>query len=271
MKRSIISILLNGVFLTACIPGAGGMLDTLPMRSFPAEKIRTLTVEMDAGILNIKQAEDSMISFSGMAPVSQKTIPIETQGETTLSIQIPSGSSSESVYVLEIPSGLTLNIASNQGDIFLIKYQGTIDIDSTSGSISASDLVGQVTLRSGRGNIEIKNSTGEMHILGEHGILKMENLHGLLTSSTIMGNIQYLGSPAAGDLINLEVDHGPITAEVRAPANLQYSVQSASGEVNCSIPGVEFKNRGCSGLIGQGEAQLKIRSVSGKIILSAAQ
>lgn len=244
------------------------MLDALPMRSFPAEEIQTIMVEAEAGIINIKQTDEQLIRFSGMAPISQKAIPVQLENDTTLLIQILPGSSIESIYVLEIPVNKKIIIQSNQSEINLSAYQGDISIDSTSGTITARNLTGKATLRSGRGNVTLQNSSGELHVLGEHGILTMKNLHGLLTSSTIMGTIQYSGSPTEGDRINLEVDHGPISIELGKTSNLEYSVQSASGEVNCLLPGVKLLSRGCSGTVGQGSAQLKIRSVSGKISLS---
>jgi DUF4097 and DUF4098 domain-containing protein YvlB len=110
-----------------------------------------------------------------------------------------------------------------------------------------------------------------MHVLGEHGKLTIENPHGLLTSSTIMGTIQFGGIPADIDRINLESDHGAISVELGGESNLTYLAQSASGDVNCLVPGVQLLSRGCSGTHNSGKAQLKIRTVSGKISLSVTQ
>jgi DUF4097 and DUF4098 domain-containing protein YvlB len=247
------------------------MLEPLAENSFPADTIQSIHVDIDSGTLNIRQNESSSIRFSGMAPVGQVPIPIQDDDHGNLSISILPESSMESIYVLEIPAGKKIFIQSNQADINLAAYQGKIDIDSISGSITAKELSGFVTLRSGRGNITLKDSTGEMHILGEHGLLNINNLHGVLTSSTIMGTIQYFGSPSEGDQINLEVDHGPISVKLGNSSSLQYAVQSASGEVNCLIPRTELLPRGCQGTYGQGGAELKIRSVSGKINLTVTQ
>jgi hypothetical protein len=263
--------LLAVLFLSACIPGSAGMLDALPMQSFPADGIFTIQVNIDAGTLNIKQNQEALVRFSGMAPVGQKSIPIQNRNDGVLLIQIQPENSAESVYLLEIPDGKKLVVTSNSANINLTGYQGEASVDSTSGSINAKNLTGLATLRSGRGTIDIRDSSGEMHVLGEHGVLTLQNLHGLVTSSTIMGTIRYTGSPIKADQINLEVDHGPISIDLGQASSVKFTVQSASGEVQCLVPQVEQLSRGCTGIFGAGEAQLHVRSVSGKINLTVRQ
>jgi DUF4097 and DUF4098 domain-containing protein YvlB len=246
------------------------MVDSLPVRSLDASKTDTLLIVIDSGLINIKQSNDNMIKLSGMAPIAQCSISTISE-DSSLTLQIPEECSTESVYLVEIPPGKAIRVNSNRSNVNIAGYQGDVTIHSTSGNIEAKNMTGKIVLRSGRGNVKAVDCKGEIRVLGEHGVLTMKDIHGLVTSSTIMGTINFSGSPLPGDRINLEVDHGPIVVNLGGKSNLSYFAYSASGEVHCSVPGTEYLSRACRGSLGNGAGELTIRSVSGKINVSILQ
>lgn len=267
LGRIVVTGLLITSILSSCVPGTTGMVDSLPVQSLDASNIDTLLIDIDSGLITINQANDMMIRFSGMAPIAQCSISTISEG-SSLTFQIPRECSTESVYLVEFPRGKSIRVSSNRSNVNIAGYQGDVSVHSISGNIEAKNLTGITVLRSGRGNVKAVDCEGELRVLGEHGVLTMTDLHGLVTSSTIMGTINFTGSPLPGDRINLEVDHGPIVVKLGGESNLAYYAYSISGEVHCIVPGTEYLSRACRGSLGNGAGELTIRSVSGKINVS---
>jgi len=97
--------------------------------------------------------------------------------------------------------------------------------------------------------------------------LTAEKFSGSVSMTTIMGKIQFLGSDQKAGPIHLETDHGPVQAAIPKSPSYQIKVSTTSGEVTCTSSNLVKTPNGCEGIIGEGEKEFNIRTVSGRVDL----
>lgn len=168
---------------------------------------------------------------------------------------------------IHLPDGLAVMMDSFEADAVVEDLRGELQLNTTAGDIHARRLQGEIALISARGNVTLQDAQGQIRLLGEHGVLTLQGVSGRLGVSTIMGTIRYLGAPAPGDEIRIEVDHGPVEILLAPEANLEVLIRSTSGEVVCLAPALQSSARECRGRLGTGGASLAVRTVSGNVTL----
>jgi DUF4097 and DUF4098 domain-containing protein YvlB len=171
---------------------------------------------------------------------------------------------------VRVPQEVPVRVETFDAPVILRDLRGEVEVHSTSGDILAENLSGEILLRSARGDVRAVNCSGIVQVLGEHGILALEDVRGEVGASTIMGTIRYTGAPGSGDEVNLETDHGPVQIELGKDSGLDISMTTTSGEIDCSLPGLTFSSRSCSGILGNGAGSLTVRTVSGEVTLRLA-
>jgi DUF4097 and DUF4098 domain-containing protein YvlB len=247
---------------------------TLPPQTFDPATIKSINVNVDSGSVSVTGTKDKVIALSGSQGCMQgSTLRVSSANDAL----IVTGAAQKHLFQhstdtqveidLKVPVGIPLQVTTDDANVSLLQYNGKLKVDSVAGNITAQALSGEAQLRSGRGNVTLGDSSGVFHVLGEHGILDIESSHGSIDSSTIMGTIQYQGTPGTGDSIHFEVDHGPITIALGKDSDLTMIASSTSGDVACMVPGLLQSGRGCSGVLDKGSATFYIRTVSGSITI----
>lgn len=167
-----------------------------------------------------------------------------------------------------MPPGRGISVEAFDGSISVQGYQGDLSISLTTGEIEVAGFEGLLWLRTPRGDAGVRDSAGELHLVGEHGILRLEGAHGTLSMTTIMGSLEFAGSPAAGDQVWLESDHGPVHIQLGAASQATLALTSSGGAIRCTVPGLSGQGSDCSGTIGDGSGAVGVRTVSGEISVS---
>jgi len=183
-----------------------------------------------------------------------------------LSIALEKAGSQDEI-ILRVPDGMTLNIQTFQGDVELKNLRGTVQVRSTAGRIDFQSFTGKALLWAGRGDIHVADGQGEIVLFGEHGSLSTEGFEGSLSMTTIMGALNYADPGDAHNFVQLESDHGPVEVFLARNTNSKVAVSTTSGLVTCTGEGFSKTYNGCSGIIGAGEGEITIRTVSGRVDL----
>ena len=178
-------------------------------------------------------------------------------------------------YVVQVPSGASLDIHDPQGTINIESIKGDTSVDSLGGTISVADAEGHLSIRSVGGNIEIIRSSGRVEAYSING-----NLHFVspastrLRGTTTSGTIVYEGDFAPGGDYVLSDYSGDITVICPSSASFELDAKTVRGKLDNQFPLVprgpssqSFHPPGNSifGTQGSGQATLEVTSFSGTI------
>lgn len=177
-------------------------------------------------------------------------------------------------YVLQVPTGASLEIHDPQGTVKIDSIKGDTTVDSLGGNVSVTDAGGPVSIRSVGGNIEVVRPAGQVEAYSINGDLHFVNptsmrVHGTTTSGTIV----YEGNFASGGDYVLSDYSGDITVLCPPDASFELDAKTVRGKLDNEFPLVRrgpvrsFVPPGNSifGTQGSGQATLELTSFSGTI------
>lgn len=263
MYRITLVLLLYLLVLVGCgksLPQQTQLME----REFESGDIESVSVEFPAGRLSVSSSAGPRIFLS--AAITDPQFLGVSQSGSLLSIALEKAGSQDEI-ILRVPDGMTLNIQTFQGDVELKNLRGTVQVRSTAGRIDFQSFTGKALLWAGRGDIHVADGQGEIVLFGEHGSLSTEGFEGSLSMTTIMGALNYADPGDAHNFVQLESDHGPVEVLLARNTNSKVAVSTTSGLVTCTGEGFSKTYNGCSGIIGAGEGEITIRTVSGRVDL----
>jgi DUF4097 and DUF4098 domain-containing protein YvlB len=223
-----------------------------------ADGIQVIEVNINQGRIRVSSTADDQLSLSSTAEMSSK------RTTDTLLFDFESVSNNDQVELL-LPDDIDLTITTYKGDIHVQGNFANLNLRNSAGNTLLENFQGSATLWSGRGDISVQGGGGKMVIFGEHGQLELTHFSGPASVATIMGSIYFKGVKGVNQPINLESDHGPITALLPEQSSYQLSGNTASGNLTCQGGNLELISRGCRGTTGDGQGIFTIRTVSGSI------
>lgn len=233
--------------------------------AFELAQISEVVVNFPSGTISIYPSQDPQISsYAKLANPENLQIKQKT---SVLTFELEKGDRQDELE-LYIPDGVSLQINTYSADISANGLAGEISIRSTSGNITLDSFDGQINLWAGRGNISVLNGTGELVLFGEHGNLSVEDFNGSVSMTTIMGTINYTATNVDKPSTHLESDHGAVKVLLTDQIGAKIEVVTTSGFITCSGVGLSQTVDGCTGTIGNGDGEISIRTVSGKVDLS---
>ena len=178
-------------------------------------------------------------------------------------------------YVVQVPSGASLEIHDPQGKVRINSVKGDTSVDSLGGSISVVDSAGHLSIRSVGGNIEVVRSSGRVEAYSINGNLHFVNpISNRLRGTTTSGTIVYEGDFAPGGDYILSDYSGNITVLCPSTASFELDAKTVRGKLDNKFQMVprgpaarSFLPPGNSifGTQGSGQATLEVTSFSGTI------
>jgi DUF4097 and DUF4098 domain-containing protein YvlB len=263
MNRQIFLSLLLSLIVSSCLKSAS---DPVVIEHYiPSEGISSVLIEMDSGQINLVRGSEEKITVTSTS--AEPDSLLVSQEDNVLNL-MNEGSGSADILTLQVPDGLSFYIKTFSADSHLQRLKGQVKIRSTAGDIQLNSFTGSALLWAGRGNVSVLNGQGDLVVIGEHGELTVEGFSGSVSMTSIMGKIQFLGSDQRTGPIHLETDHGPVQAALPESSSYHIKVNTTSGKVTCSSPTIIKTPNGCEGIIGEGEKEFNIRTVSGRVDLS---
>jgi DUF4097 and DUF4098 domain-containing protein YvlB len=178
-------------------------------------------------------------------------------------------------YVVQVPSGASLEIHDPQGIVKINLVKGDTSVDSLGGAISVADSAGHLSIRSVGGDIEVIRPAGRVEAYSING-----NLHFVsptstrLRGTTTSGTIVYEGDFAPGGDYILSDYSGDITVVCPSSASFELDAKTVRGKLDNQFSLVprgpssrSFLPPGNSifGTQGSGQATLEVTSFSGTI------
>jgi DUF4097 and DUF4098 domain-containing protein YvlB len=177
-------------------------------------------------------------------------------------------------YVVQVPTGASLEIHDPQGSVRVESIKGDTSIDSLGGNILVADSSGHLSIRSVGGNIEVIRPSGRVEAYSINGDLHFVNpASDRLRGTTTSGAILYEGDFQSGGDYVLSDYSGDITVVCPSSASFELDAKTVRGRLDNQFPIV---SRGPSqsflpsansifGTQGSGQATLEVTSFSGTI------
>jgi len=264
VKRFLLTLIF--ILISSCSPPTAPETPLVINREFLDEEITEILIEIEGGTIDIQGEEWESISLTHPTSITADKIKIN-QGTYALHIE-QSSPADDQTLKLNIPSSMRVQVKTFTGQILLTGKINLVDISTTAGDIHLEDFQGGGIIRSGRGDIKVTGGDGDLKVIGEHGSLSVKEFQGPLSISTIMGKIEYSSPELPMGEIQLEADHGPVTASLSQQSDYQIEINSAGGIVICSGESTSRTPTGCTGMTGLASEQFQIRTVSGRIDFS---
>ncbi|MGE5072359.1 MAG: hypothetical protein ACM3MF_02945 [Anaerolineae bacterium] len=273
MNKNISALLtLLCLGLAACAPVHPQPAVSAP-QTLPLSQGQAVFIDIQDGILNVTSTSSGQLEVSGLpASTDDKAFSLsymddgvhlilKRQRSLFLQNQVP-------IQVgVSLPKGRVIHITNYDAALRFRSFDGEANITSLSGQVSVQDSTGNFTINADRADVMVGSTTGQVHIAGNYGLLSILDAHGTLSASTIMGTVRFAGPIAAGDIVSLETDHGPVEIQLAETSDVTVRVRTTSGVITCSMPGLDYAGQGCAGSLNGGQGQLKVRTVSGGVML----
>jgi DUF4097 and DUF4098 domain-containing protein YvlB len=250
------------------------MTSELPPQTLTLSNGQGVFIDAESGSVDIANGAHGVVEISGRVPSANTDIVSVTRGQDGIHILAKDktgffrqGSSPAMQLNVRVPRGIAVHANTYDASVDLHDFDGQASISSTAGDVEMQNLTGQFNVKANRGNVAVGASSGEIQVVGNYGTLSMQDTSGVLGMSTILGTVRYMGEVGFGDVLNLETDHGPVEVQLAAGSDASVNVTTTSGVVTCLVPGLQPVGPGCAGTLQDGLGQLKIRTVSGSVML----
>jgi DUF4097 and DUF4098 domain-containing protein YvlB len=177
-------------------------------------------IEQRAGVVRIGK------DFTGFRNVSIDYV-IEAPEATEIDAAFASGS----VNIRNLHGPVKVDSAS--GSIHVEQVTRSVQINSASGSITVADLGDDLRVSSASGSITANNVKGDIRVHSLSGSTDINQPGGRVTADTASGSIRVRG---AGNDVKSNSASGSITVQGNPAGNSYWSLKTASGSINLSVP-----------------------------------
>ncbi len=188
---------------------------------------------------------------------------------------------------LALPSGASLTLVQLQGDLSVQEVNGVIEANSIQGDATIQQVSGSVELGTVSGDLSATEIDGPLAARSVTGDADLRQLKGPLSlnnvSADVFGRAWTAGAEAAqinGDVSLKTVFAGPFTYNIQARGDIvvralpgsdaAFILQSDGGRVKAKGLGGEMTEEGqWQGALGEGQAQVRLHSTHGSVMLKA--
>jgi hypothetical protein len=276
VKKSyfIVSLALCSL-LPACGPAPSSAIHLTP-QTLPLSSGQAVFIDTESGSVDITSGAGGAVEIAGQVPSADTgTFAVSRDSGGIYIIAKEKGgflqprSSPALQLKVRVPNGTSVHADTYDAGIDVHDFTGQADISSTGGDVRVQNSTGKFNVKANRGNVAIGASSGEIQVAGNYGLISLEDASGAMGVSTILGTVNFTGGVRAGDTLNLETDHGPVAVQLAPDTDASVLVATTSGAVTCLVPGIQPAGSGCAGTLQDGRGHLKIRTVSGSIMLQS--
>ncbi|MEE9514094.1 MAG: DUF4097 family beta strand repeat-containing protein [Anaerolineales bacterium] len=268
----LFALLLLSAISTGCSPKAD--IFPIPTQTYNLPAQHKLVILLDRASLELVGHNGTDLSFAGSGSEPNVEITLITlEGEPSTQLQLgrtPATGPVDIVLQLRIPNETQIELYLTKGEVYAHDLEGQLEIQTISASIRIERFSGNLRAKSRRGAVQVSDSQGEIHTLAEADDISLSNLSGNITGTNIIGNINLSGMITDGDSARLETDHGAVNIILDPGSEAQIRINSTSGRIVCTLPGMSGIFDSCEGILGSGSGMLTIRTVSGAIRIDQA-
>lgn len=237
--RGLVPVVVVGLLLLALVVGGillwlsygdragGASVYEDSIESGPEPVVRLVNGPGRARIEGVEGQENVEISARryahGRTPAAAKEnaadVPVNvTSEDSTIELSSDGGRRTGVDYNLRVPSGSTVEVESEAGDIEVSSLDNTVTVLARSGDVSVEDIQGSIGIESQAGDVTVESvstETGNAEINVGSGDLEITDLVvGILEAHVVAGDVALLGRFSGSGSVSVETG----SIDVRLPS-----------------------------------------------------
>lgn len=175
-------------------------------------------------------------------------------------------------YLIEVPEGTNLTIQGSNGNIWVAKGCGEVDVQGNNSDIEVSDASGEVYAKTANGRIRVNGAAKATTVETVNGSIFATVVGGELKATTANGNIMTTLAGQEVASCDLTAMNGGITLLLSGEPSAEVNATTGRGVVNTDLavsaaPGAS-KRRELRGRIGDGDTRVNLNSLNGNISIA---
>ncbi|WP_042144408.1 DUF4097 family beta strand repeat-containing protein [Paucisalibacillus sp. EB02] len=259
IATGLIVIGLVGVIFTYKSSGAGEEINRSKVVQNP--DITEISIESDNATIEVLPTTEELITVTFSAKESKYNkykLDIEEKGDA-LSVEL------NEKIIKFINFNLDFDFSGPKITVYLPEKQyEKLTIDNVNGKVKVEQLdVETIIVKTINGRIEMEDTnTTRTTVSSENGSIAFEYVNGTITSDVVNGSTTFITNNL-DRTIDLESVNGKIKVQTDTePTNATIEVNVVNGKVDI------FGNDSSSVVIGDGEHQIKLKTVNGSVTVS---
>lgn len=124
-----------------------------------------------------------------------------------------------------------------------------------------------VDLRTSNGAIEVEGMTESGKLRTSNGAIVLDDVRGEFDANTSNGRIDFTGEMTSGGTNSLTTSNGRVNVTLTGTPSIELDASTSNGKVTCELPilATSTGDKHLEGTIGNGDAELRIRTSNGSI------
>ncbi|MCC6143423.1 MAG: DUF4097 family beta strand repeat protein [Candidatus Hydrogenedentes bacterium] len=181
----------------------------------------------------------------------------------------------EVIYTLTVPKATDLDIEVSNGNVYVAKGCGRVDVRGNNAGIQISEPEGAVHARSIIGRVEVYGAPAATTLETTNGNVYAEMLKGALRASTTNGNIEAQVLDPEVNWCDLTTKNGRITLGLAETCSAFVNAKTSRGTVTSDLEvsplsGTQ-KRRELFGVIGAGQTKVNMSALNGSIEITRSE
>jgi len=175
-----------------------------------------------------------------LASYAESLIQVTPDGDTLGIVSEPEGGAPYAAdvtvdYTILVPEETNIGIRSINGNIWVSKGCGSVDVSGQNTDIEIADPAGHVRAKSTNGRVRVTNAPAGATIETVNGNVYVHMLAGTFSASTINGSIVARLLDPRVEQCSLETQNGGITLAMQTECGAAIEAESMQGIVKCDV------------------------------------
>ncbi len=168
------------------------------------------------------------------AKKSASEVPIDISREkSAFVLKTDGGRGTGADYVLRVPSGSSVDVSSEAGDVEATGLSGSLTVQADAGDVTVKEVGGSVEIKAPRGDVALSNmrtDTGQARLeVGAGDVTLQDLVVGTLETSVEAGDVALSGRFSGGGRVSVET--GSIDARLPPEDTRELTLEARIGQV----------------------------------------
>jgi hypothetical protein len=161
-------------------------------------------------------------------------VPIDlSRDNSAFVLETDGGRGAGADYVLQVPSGSSVDVTSEAGDVEATGLSGSVAVQADAGDVTVKDVGGPVKIKSPKGDVDLSNmrtDTGQANLeVGSGDVTLQDLVVGTLETSVEAGDVTLSGRFSGGGRVSVQT--GSINAKLPPEDTRELTLEARIGQV----------------------------------------
>lgn len=268
---------LAALMLTVCLLVAGCTLGPVEVRDdyFSVDGAVRIVVSSENGSIDVDVVADDEVHVQAtLKGADRLEYEARQEGDTVIVTsrkirRVLFGLGAGTDLVISVPRNTVVDLDTSNGRITLTGIHGSGSLNTSNGELALRDVIGDFDGDTSNGSITIDTMEGTARLHSSNGKVDVRNAIGEFEIESSNGGIVFSGELTPGSRNRLETSNGRVQVELQGIPNVAVDASTSNGNVNSELPILitTMRKKELTGTIGDGEADLRIRTSNGDITI----